>query len=147
MVEETPAIKNMLSRRSIREYKDEQIKDEELELILKAGTYAPSGRGLQSAKIMVIQDKEIIEKFSKWNALYLPGNPDVDPFFGAPTLLIVLANSEVPTYVEDGSVVIANMLNAAHSLGIGSCWVHRARNEFESEQGKELLKVWGIPET
>lgn len=130
-------------RRSIRKYKKEQIKDEELNLILEAGTYAPSARGLQSPKIVVIQDAELIKKISKLNAQFT-NNPDADPFFGAPTLLIVFADSNIPTYVEDGSLVMGNLMNAAFSLGVDSCWINRARQVFKTEEGQALLKEWGI---
>ena len=114
-------IENLKTRRSIRKFKDEQITDEELKTILEAGTYAPTARGLQSPKIVVIQ------------------NPK--------TLLIVLADGEIPTWREDGSSVLTVLVNAAHAVGVGSCWIHRAYDEFQSEKGKELLKEWGIPET
>lgn len=143
-------IKDLETRRSIRKYKDEQIKPEELETILKVAEYAPSGMDKQPTKILVIQDKEIIERISKWNKLYFPEEVkeklgDINPFFGAPTLLLVLSNSKSRTYIEDGSLVIGNILNAAHALGLGSCWVHRAYEEIESPQGQELLKLLGIP--
>lgn len=137
-------IKNLIERRSIRKYKSEQIKDEELNEILKAGEYAPSGMGLQSAKMVVIQNKETIQKLSKLNARIM--GRDADPFYGAPTLIVVLADKNRNTYLEDGSLVLGNLMNAAHSLGIGSCWIHRAKEEFETEEGKELLKEWNVPE-
>ena len=142
-------IEDLKTRRSIRKFKDEQITDEELKTILEAGTYAPTGQGLQSPKIVVIQNPETIKEFSAWNRSYFPIDvpEDMDPFYGAKTLLIVLADSERPTYVEDGSSVLAVLVNAAHAVGVGSCWIHRAREEFASEKGKELLKEWGISET
>ena len=140
-------IDDIISRRSIRKFKDEQISDTELKSILRAGTYAPTGAGRQSPKIIVIQDENKIKEFSKWNAEYFPNIPDrFDPFYSAKTLLIVLADSEIPTYVEDGSSVLSVLVNAAHALGVGSCWIHRARDEFASDKGKELLKEWNIPE-
>ncbi len=142
-------IKDLKERRSIRKFKDEQISDEDLKVILETGTYAPTGRGAQSPKIVVIQNPETIKEFSAWNRSFFPIDvpEDMDPFYGAKTLLIVLANSEFPTYVEDGSSVLAVLVNAAHAVGVGSCWIHRARDEFASEKGKALLKKWGIPET
>ena len=142
-------IENLKTRRSIRKFKDEQISDEELKTILEAGTYAPTGRGAQSPKIVVIQNQETIKELSAWNRSFFPVDvpEDMDPFYGGKTLLIVLANSEMPTYVEDGASVLAVLVNAAHAVGVGSCWIHRARDEFSSEKGKELLKEWGIPET
>ena len=142
-------IEVLKTRRSVKSFSDKQISDDDLKEILEAGCNAPSGMGLQSPKIIVIQRKDIIERFSKWNLSYFPDEiaekmGDADPFYNAPTLLIVLADKNVPTCVEDASLTIGNMLNAASSLGVGSCWIHRAREEFDSIQAKELLKVWGL---
>ena len=135
-------IENLKSRRSIRKFKDEQITDEELKTILEAGTYAPTGRGAQSPKIVVIQNPETIKEFSAWNRSFFPTEvpEDLDPFYGGKTLLIVLANTEWPTWKEDGSSVLAVLVNAAHAVGVGSCWIHRAYDEFHSEKGKELFR-------
>lgn len=135
-------IKNLIERRSCRKYESEQIKDEELNAILKAGEYAPSGMGLQSPKMVVLQNKETIKKLSKLNAKIM--GKDTDPFYSAPTVIVVLADKTKYTYIEDGSLVLGNLMNAAHSLGIGSCWIHRAKEEFATEEGKELLKKWNI---
>ncbi|MEE0966695.1 MAG: nitroreductase [Bacilli bacterium] len=135
-------IKNMIERRSIKKYKDEQIKKEDLELILEAGKYAANGMGLQSPVMVVLQEKEVIKKYAKMNAAVM--GMDKDPFYGAPTVVIVLADKNRGTCIEDGSLVIGNMMNAAHSLGIGSCWIHRAYQVFESDEGKAMLKEWGI---
>ena len=135
-------IKNMIERRSIKKYKDEQIKKEDLELILEAGKYAANGMGMQSPIMVVLQDKEVIKKYAKMNAAVM--GMDKDPFYGAPTVVIVLADKNRGTCIEDGSLVIGNMMNAAHSLGIGSCWIHRAYQVFESDEGKSMLKEWGI---
>ena len=142
-------IENLKSRRSIRKFKDEQISDEELKIILETATCAPTGRGAQSPKIVVIQNPETIKEFSEWNRSYFPTEmpEDMDPFYGGKTLLIVLADSEFPTYIEDGSSVLTVIVNAAHAIGVGSCWIHRARDEFASQKGKDLLKKWGIPES
>lgn len=137
-------IKNLIERRSCRKYKKEQIKNEELNLILEAGKYAPTGMGRQSPIILVLQNKEKIEKLSKINAKIM--GVDKDPFYGAPTVLIVLADKNIGTYKEDGSLVLGNLMNAAHSLGIGSCWIHRAKEEFETEEGKKMLKEWNVTE-
>lgn len=135
-------IQNMINRRSIRKYKEEQIKDEQLELILKAGTYAPTGRGMQSPIMIVVQDKETIQYLSKLNANVMGTNND--PFYGAPTVIVVLADKSIRTCNEDGSLVMGNLMNAAYSVGVDSCWIHRAKEVFESEEGKALLKKWGI---
>ena len=137
-------IKNLIERRSCRNYKKEQIKDEELNEILLAGEYAPTGMGLQSPKMIVLQNKETIERLSKLNAKIM--GRDIDPFYGAPTVIVVLADKTKMTYIEDGSLVLGNLMNAAHSLKIGSCWINRAREEFETEEGKKLLKEWNIPD-
>ena len=137
-------IKNLIERRSCRKYESKQIKDEELNAILKAGEYAPSGMGLQSPKMVVLQNKETIKKLSKLNAKIM--GKDIDPFYSAPTVIVVLADTTKMTYIEDGCLVLGNLMNAAHSLGIGSCWIHRAKEEFATEEGKELLKEWNIPD-
>ena len=137
-------IENLIKRRSCRKYKKEQIKEEELKQILEAGTYAPTGKGKQSPIMIVVQNKETIEKLSKINRKIM--GVETDPFYGAPTIIVVLADKNIGTHVEDGSLVIGNLMNAASSLGIGSCWIHRAKEEFETEEGKELLKEWQIPD-
>ena len=130
------------TRRSIRKYKAEQITDEQLDAILEAGTYAATGMGKQSPVIVVVQKPELIAKLSKMNAAGM--GTTSDPFYGAPTVLIVLADPERGTYVEDGSLVMGNLMLAAHTEGIGSCWIHRAKETFESEEGKNILKELGI---
>ena len=136
-------LKTLMTRRSCKKFKPDQIKDEELDYILKAGTNAPTGRGLQSPIIIVIQDKDTIKKIAKLNSKIM-GADDVDPFYGAPTLIVVLADKNIGTYVEDGSLVLGNLMNAAFSLNVGSCWIHRAKEEFQTKEGKELLKCWGV---
>ena len=138
-------LNDLKNRRSIRSYKPEQIKEEELQKILEAGTYAPTGMGKQSPKIVVVQDRETRDLLSRLNAKYFPGASEgMDPFYGAPTVLVVLASKERPTCVEDGSLVMGNLMNAAYAVGVGSCWVHSAREVFDSTEGKELLRKWGI---
>lgn len=140
----TEVLNALKSRRSVRKYKAEQIKDEELKAVLEAGIYAPTGMGAQSPKIVVVQDAEMIKRLSKMNAAVMGVNSD--PFYGAPTVLVVLADTSRPTYLEDGSLVLGNLMNAAYAAGLGSCWIHRAKQVFASEEGKALLKQWGIPE-
>ncbi len=132
-------------RRSIRKYKAEQIKDCELDAVLEAATYAPTGRNLQAPKMVVVQDKETIEMMRKINAEVM-GSPDIDPFYGAPTVVVVFTDKNVSTHLEDGSLVLGTMMLAAHAVGLGSCWIHRAKETFETEAGKELMKKWGIGE-
>ena len=133
-------------RRSIRKYKTEQIKDVELDAILEAGTWAPSGMGLQTAVMVVVQDPETIAYLSGLNA-EIQGRPGTDPFYGAPTVIVVLADSEKPNWLKDGSLVMGNLMNAAASLGVGSCWVNRATELFDRPEGKALLQKWGLPES
>ena len=130
------------TRRSCRAYKAEHVEEEKLNAIIEAGTYAPTGMGKQSPIILVIKDQEIRSKLAKLNAAAI--GMEIDPFYGAPELIVVLANKDIPTYIYDGSLVMGNMLNAAADLGVASCWVHRAKEVFESEEGKEILKKLGI---
>ncbi|MBQ2153711.1 MAG: nitroreductase [Oscillospiraceae bacterium] len=130
------------TRRSCRAYLPDPVEDEKLNAILEAGTYAATGMGRQSPIILVVKDPEVRAELQKLNAAAM--GMDIDPFYGAPELLVVLANKEMPTYVCDGSLVMGNMMNAAADLGVASCWIHRAKEEFESEEGKALLKRLGI---
>ena len=135
-------IKNIKERRSIRKYEDKMIPKEIIEKILEAGTYAPSGMGRQSSIIIAITNKEVRDKLSKLNAQIM--GVESDPFYGAPVVLVVLGKKDIPTYIYDGSLVMENLMLSANSLGIGSCWIHRAKEEFETEEGKEILKSLGI---
>ena len=137
------AMQVLLTRRSIRKYKPDMIKEEELQQILEAGMYAPTAMGKQSPLMVVIQDKETMEQLRRMNASVM-GNPDMDPFYGAPMMILVLADKNARTCRDDGSLVMGNLMNAAHAVGVGSCWIHRAKEEFESEEGKALLAKWGI---
>lgn len=136
-------MQNMITRRSIRSYKPDMVPEEVINRIVEAGTYAATGMGKQSPIIIAVTNKELRDKLSKKNAEIM-GHPDMDPFYGAPVVLIVLANKERPTYVYDGSLVMGNLMLAAHDEGLGSCWIHRAKEEFESPFGKEILKSLGI---
>lgn len=136
------AISCLKGRRSVRAFQKKQIKEEELKIILEAGTYAPTGMGAQSPIMVVVQDKETIDKLSKLNAAVM--GVETDPFYGAPTVIVVLADAGRATYLEDGSLVMGNLMNAAFAVGVDSCWIHRAKEVFASEEGKELLKKWKI---
>ena len=137
------SIKNMIERRSIHSFKpDAMVSKEDMDVIIEAGTYAATGMGMQSPIIIAVTNKETRDQLSKMNATIM--RRDMDPFYGAPVVLIVLADKNRPTHIYDGSLVMGNLMNAAASLGIGSCWIHRAKEEFESEEGKALLKKWGI---
>lgn len=135
-------INNMKTRRSIRKYKPDMIPEDVLNRIIEAGTYAATGMGKQSPIIIAVTNKEIRDRFSKMNAEIM--GVDSDPFYGAPVVLIVLADKARQTYVYDGSLVMGNLMLAAHAEGIGSCWIHRAKEEFESAEGKAFLKSLGI---
>lgn len=135
-------MKTLLNRRCVRGYKAAQITDEELSAVLEAGKYAPSGANRQSAKFIVVQDAETLKVISRMNQAI--AGADSDPYYGAPTVILVLADRATTTPVEDASLAVGNMLNAAYSLGLGSCWVHRTRQMFESDEGKALLRKWGV---
>ena len=135
-------LQDLKTRRSCRKYRSEQIKEEELDEILEAGMYAPTGMGMQSPLIVAIQDKKTRDLLSKMNADIM--GTDTDPFYGAPTVLVVLADKERRTYLDDGNMVIANLLNAAHAVGVDSCYIYRAKEEFDSPEGQALLKQWRI---
>ena len=130
------------SRRSCRAYKPELIEQNKLDAILEAGTYAATGMGKQSPVIIAVTDRKLRDRLSKMNASVL--GMEIDPFYGAPEVVVVLADKSVPTYVYDGSLVLGNMMNAAADLGVASCWIHRAKEEFESPEGKAILKELGI---
>ncbi|MDO5579803.1 MAG: nitroreductase [Planctomycetia bacterium] len=132
----------ILSRRSIRKFKSDPVPEDLIDKIIKAGTFAATGLGLQSPIIIAITNKEVRDRFSRWNAEILGTN--TDPFYGAPVVLIVLADRDRTTYVYDGSLVMGNLMLAAHDLGLGSCWIHRAKEEFERPEGKEFLRSLGI---
>ena len=130
------------TRRSIRKYKSDMVPKEIIDKIVEAGTYAATGMGQQSPIILAVTNKEVRDKLSKWNADIM--GTDTDPFYGAPVVLVVLADKKRPTAVYDGSLVMGNLMLAAHNEGVGSCWIHRAKEEFESDEGKEILRSLGI---
>lgn len=137
-------LKVLETRRSCRAFKPELIEEEKLQAIIKAGTYAATGMGKQSPIIIAVTNKELRDKLSVMNAKFMGKDESFDPFYGAQELLIVLANKAMPTYLYDGSLVMGNLMNAAADLGVDSCWIHRAKEEFETPEGKELLKSLGI---
>lgn len=127
-------LKVMETRRSCRNFdKKKMVSAEDIEAIVKAGTYAPTGRGKQSPIIIAVTNKELRDQIATENAKIM--GTDMDPFYGAPVILIVLADKTIPTYKYDGSLVMGNLMNAAESLGLGSIWIHRAKEEFESDFG------------
>lgn len=137
-------IEMMKTRRSIRKFKPDALPDEIIEQIAEAGTYAATGKNLQSPTIIAVTNKQLRDRISEMNRKIGGWQEGFDPFYGAPAMLIVLADKNVPTAVYDGSLVMGNLMLAAHSLGIGSIWIHRAKEEFESEEGKAILAELGI---
>lgn len=135
-------LKLMQTRRSIRDFKPDAVPEDILDKIVEAGIWAANGRNRQSPIIIKITDRTVRDRLSRLNAEIM--ETDSDPFYGAPAVLVVLADKSVPTCLYDGSLVMGNLMLAAHSLGIGSCWIHRAKEEFDRPEGKEILKALGI---
>ena len=134
----------MKTRRSVRKFKPDMPSHEALEKIIEAGLYAASGKGLQSSMIVAITDKTLRDRLMEMNRVIGGWAEGFDPFFGAPAVLLVLADKSSANHVYDGSLTMGNMMLAAHALGLGSCWINRAREEFDSDEGKEILRVLGI---
>lgn len=137
-------LKNLKERRSCRKYAKKQVEAAALDAILEAGTYAPTGMNRQAPVIVAVQDPAVRDKIARLNAAVM--GADTDPFYGAPTVLVVLADPNIRTYVYDGALVMGNLMNAAHAVGVDSCYIFRAREVFATEAGKELLRSWGIPD-
>ena len=135
---------DLLTRRSVRKYTDRQVEDEKLDKVLTAGLYAPTGMNNQLPVLVAVRDKATRDKLSRMNAAVMGASGD--PFYGAPCVIVVLSDPGRMTWVEDGSLVLGNLMNAAHSLGLGSCWIHRAKECFDTPEGKALLRAWGVPE-
>ncbi|MBR6209124.1 MAG: nitroreductase [Oscillospiraceae bacterium] len=138
---ENEVLKALKERRSIRKFRETQVSDEQLAAVLEAGTWAPTAKGMQIPIIVAVQKEEDRKKLTELNALFAPQS---DPYYGAPTILLVLRPANAPTGVMDASAVTTNMLLAAHAVGLGACWINRAQYMFETREGKELLKQWGI---
>ena len=134
---------NILSRRSVKAYKPDAVPKELIDRVIEAGLYAANGRNWQSPIVIAVTDKTMRDRLSAMNAAIM-GKTDFDPFYGAPVVLVVLGDKQFPTHVYDGSLMLGNMMLAAHDLGLGSCWIHRAKEEFESEEGKAILRSLGI---
>lgn len=135
-------LETIQTRRSIRKYKPDMVPAEMINQIVTAGAYAASGMNRQSPIILAVTDREIRDELSRINAGIM--GHDGDPFYGAPAVLVVLADRSRPTHIYDGSLVMGNLMLAAHSLGLGSCWIHRAKETFERPEGQEILKNLGI---
>ena len=138
------AMYNLLNRRSVRKYSDQQVPDELLDQVLEAGLYAPTGMNTQNIYMVAVRDKETRDQMMRLNAAVM--GRDGDPFYGAPCVIVVLGDASGYPVVENGSLVLGNLMNAAHAVGLGSCWIHRAKQTFETEEGKQLLRKWGLPE-
>lgn len=137
------AIENMLTRRSVKAFDPARMPEQSLiDKVLEAGTYAPTGMGRQSPIIVEITNKQVRDRLSQLNGEVL--GVKIDPFYGAPVVLAVLADKAMPTHVYDGSLVMGNLLNAAHAVGLGGCWIHRAKEIFSSDEGKQMLTAWGV---
>ena len=137
-------IKTLTERRSIRKFRAEMPPKELIEQIVEAGLYAPSGMGRQSSLILAVTDKKLRDKLSDMNRRILGQPEGSDPFYGAPTIIVVFADTNRSTYLEDGALAIGNMMLGAYAVGLGSCWIHRAKEVFSSAKGKELMKKWGV---
>lgn len=137
---------NIKSRRSVRKYKPDMVPQEIIDKIIEAGLYAPNGMSYQNTIIIEVTDKKLRDEISEMNRKIMGRPEGTDPFYRAPAMLIVLAKKDYPNGVYDGSLVMGNLMLAAHDLGIGSCWIHRAKEEFETDWGKNLLKSLGIEE-
>ena len=135
---------SLLTRRSIRKYKPELPPKADLEKIIEAGLYAASGHGLQSSIVVAITDKKLRDRLSEMNRVIGGWKEGFDPFYGAPAVLLVLADPSSPNHIYDGSLTMGNLMQAAHDLGLGSCWINRAREEFASEEGKAILRELGL---
>ena len=132
------------TRRSCRKYQAQQITDEELKAVLEAGTYAPTSRGLQAPYIVAIQNEELRKKLGEMNAQIM--GVTFNPYYDAPTYVLVFAPADAHNPIQDGSCILENMMLAAHAIGLGSCWIHREREMFGTEEGKLLMKEWGLPD-
>lgn len=139
------AYKNLIERRSIRKYNNTKVSHDLMEKIVRAGQFAPSGMNRQIYAFVVVEDEELVAKLSKMNADAM--NSSSDPFYGAKSLIIVFADTNAPTYLYDGALAMGNLMNAANALGVDSCWIHRAKEVFETTEGKEMKKTWGLPES
>ena len=139
---EMKAMECLLTRRSVRSYQDKQVPRELVEKVMEAGVYAPSAMNRQSATYVAVQDAETVKLLSKMNAAVM--NSDSDPFYGAPTIILAFAVPGSQVSIEDATLGLGNMFNAAHALGLASCWINRVKEMFETEEGKALLEKWGV---
>ena len=141
----TSAYESLLTRRSVRAYEDRQVPEDLLQKVLAAGLYAPTARDNQLPMMVVVQNEETLADLEKLNAEAMTGGKG-SPFYGAPTCIVVLADPEQKNWLQDGSLVMGNLLNAAHALGLGACWINRAMEVFDRPEGQAYLNKWGVPE-
>ena len=141
---ETNFLDIIRTRRSCRSYKQQQITDEQLNVVLEAGTYAPTSRGLQSPFIVAIQNKDLLKQLAEMNAEVMGAT--TNPYYDAPTYILVFVPDGFANGVYDAALVLENMMLTAHAQGLGSCWIHREREMFATEKGKELMKQWDLPD-
>ena len=140
---ENAVIESLKTRRAVRGYADRPVEREKLDAILEAATYAPTGMGAQSPVIVLVESKEVRDKVAALNAGVM--GRDIDPFYGAPAVAIVVGHrGAAPTWFEDACLVAGNLLNAAHAVGVDSCFIYRAKEVFETDEGRALLKDWGL---
>lgn len=132
------------TRRSVKNYQNKSIDRIRIEKIVEAGLYAPSGKNSQDVKMLVVEDRELVQKIAKINASIM--RVSSDPFYGAPVVIIVFADKTCHTHVEDGSLVMANLMIEAYALGIDSCWIHRAKESFSTPEGRKIARQYGIPD-
>ena len=135
---------DLKTRRAVRSYKPETITREELDTVLEAGTYAPTAMGSQRACIVAVTNRADRDALSRLNAAVM--GRDGDPFYGAPVVCVVFADSTWPQTQKDGALIMGNLMNAAHAIGLGSCWIDRAAESLDCEEGRALMKKWGVPE-
>ncbi len=143
---ENVILKALKERRSVRSYKKQQITDEELKAVLEAGTYAPTGMNYQDPWIVAVQNEDIIKQLVRMNAAVM--GTDSNPYYDAPTIVLVFASrpEKWENGVPDASLVLGNMMNAAHAIGLGSCWINRERQMFDTDEGRQLMKQFGLPD-
>ena len=141
----TEALEVLKNRRAIRKFKPDQVGEDELNAVLEAGTFAPTGGGTQGVQIVAVQTPEYVAAVDALNAKVL-GKPEMHPYYGAPTIILIFETEKSFTHELDGAAVCTNMVNAAYAAGLGSCWIHRCKQMFEMEEGKELLRKWGLPD-
>ena len=141
----TEALEVLENRRSIRKFKPEQVSEEELQLVMRAGTYAPTGKNTQGVQIVAVRTPEYVAEVDRLNALAW-GRPNIHPYYGAPTIILIFETEGCITPMLDGAAACMNMLNAAYAIGLGGCWINRSKEVFETEEGKALLREWGLPD-